>query len=207
MSESNNDPGVKIFAPGELIAGVVQKHRRFLEEYREEFEKLDRHLNQIEGDVKNSKDSKTQILERKEVLMEKRLQLYHQAEELLEKEVFQKMEAKTMGKIQEEIKKLKGQIQPEEEKEIADKFLDFLHKVAPDAGMDEETFMQIATKIREARNSHMEFVSIEESEKQLNEDYDSKNKELSQGRPQHKLLATKVKSHEEALKHWEKLKS
>lgn len=207
MSESNGDLGVRILTSGELISGVVQKHRNFLKEYREEFEKLDSQLNLIEGDVKNSKDSKNRLFERKEVLMEKRQQFYHQAEALLEKEVFQEMEPKTMGKIQEEIKKLKGQIEPEEEKELTDEFLEFLHAVAPKAGMDEETFLQISVKIRDARNSHLELTSIEESEKQLIEDYDSKNKELSKGKPQHKWLATKIKSHEEALKHWQKLES
>lgn len=207
MSESKNDPGVKPLEPGELRAKVIEKHRRFLKEYREEFEKLKNYLSQIEEDVQDSKASKLQILERKEVLMEKRQQLYYQAEGLLEKEIFRKMDTKTMEKIQEEIKKLKSQIEPKAEKKIADEFLEYLQKVAPEAGMDQETFLQIATKIRVARNSHFEFVDIEESEKQLNKAYGSQNKELAESRPQHKSLANKIKGHEEALKYWEKLKN
>lgn len=45
------------------------------------------------------------MAERKEVLKEKRQQYYHQAEGLLEKELFPKLDPVTADKIKEDIKK------------------------------------------------------------------------------------------------------
>ena len=44
-------------------------------------------------------------MERKEILMEKRQQFYHQAEALLERELFPKLNQITANKLKEDIKK------------------------------------------------------------------------------------------------------
>ena len=84
--KTSEEAGIRVLTEGELISAVVEKHRRFLEEDRKEFEELDSRLTQVEEDAKNSKNSRIRMAERKEVLKEKRQQFYHQAEALLEKE-------------------------------------------------------------------------------------------------------------------------
>jgi len=205
VNESSENAGIRTLTSGELVAGVVDKHRRFLEEYRKEFEELESRLNEIEDEVKNSKNSKNQMFERKEVLKEKRQQFYHQVEGLLEKELFPKIDQISANKLLEDIKKLKTQMEPGEEQELAGAFKGSLQEASRKADLEESIVQQVGEKIEEAKNSNQELKKIEESEKQLEESHDSKGEELSKGKPQHKLLKSKIKSHEEALKYWETL--
>ena len=205
MNESSENTGIRTLPSGELITGVVGKHRRFLEEYRKEFEELESRLNEIEGEVKNSKNFRSQMLERKEVLKEKRQQFYHQVEGLLEKELYPKIDQISTDKLLEEIKKLKAQIEPGEEQEFAGAFIESFREASLKADLEENIVQQIGAKIEEAKNSNQELKKIEESEKQMEESHGSKSEELSKGKPQHKLLKSKIKSHEEALKYWETL--
>ena len=205
MNESSENAGIRTLPSGELVSGVVEKHRRFLEEYGKEFEKLESRLNRIEGEVKNSRNSRNQMLERKEVLKEKRQQFYHQVEGLLEKELIPKIDQMSADKLLEDIKKLKAQIEPGEEQELAGEFIGSLREASRKADLGESIVQQAGVKIEEAKSSNQELKKIEESEKQLEESHGSKSEELSKGKPQYKLLKSKIKSHEEALKYWQTL--
>lgn len=207
MSENIDEAGIRILTEGELVSRVVEKHKRFLEEYRKEFEELDSKLSQFEEEVKNVKISRTRMAERKEVLKEKRQQYYHQAEGLLEKELFPKLDTLTADKIKEDIKKLKGQIETEEEQNLKNSFMGNLDELTREKGAGESLLQQVSARLDEASSSNQELKEIKESEKQLEEDDGSKSSELSKSKPQHKWLSTKIKSHEEALGYWEKQKA
>ena len=146
------------------------------------------------------------MAERKEVLKEKRQQFYHQAEALFEKDLFPKLDQITANKLKEDIKKLKGQIEPEEEQKLKDSLMENLRGVVRAAGLEENLLLQIQARIDEAMNSNLELKKITESEKHIEEDDGSKNEEISKGKSQHKWLGIKIKNHEEALIYWEKLK-
>jgi hypothetical protein len=206
VSGNIEEAGVRMLTEGELISGVVEKHKRLLEEYQKEFEELDSRLNQFEEDTKNARISRARMAERKEVLKEKRQQYYHQAEGLLENELFPKLDPVTADKIKEDIKKLKGQIEPEEEQELKDSFMENLHELTREKGVGESLLLQTRARLEEARNSNLELKEIKESEKQLEEDDGSKNIEISKDKPQHKWLSSKIKDHKEALSYWEKQK-
>lgn len=206
MTENIDEAGIRVQTEKELISAVVEKHRRFLEEYKKEFGELDSRLSQVEENVKNAKNFRIQIEERKEVLKEKRQQFYHQTEALLEKEIFPKLDLITANKLQEELKKLKGQIEPEEEQRLKDSFMENLRETIRAAGLGENVLLQTDARIEEARNSNIELKEIKKSEKQLTEDDGSKGEEISKSKSQHKWLSTKIKNHEEALNYWEKLK-
>lgn len=206
MSGNIEEAGIRILTEGELISRVVEKHKRFLEEYRKEFEELDSKLNQFEEDAKNAKLSRTRMAERKEVLKEKRQQYYHQTEGLLEKELFPKLDRVTVDKIKEDIKRLKGQIEPAEEQKLKDSFMENLRELAREKGVEENLLLQVSARLEEARSSNLELKGVIESEKQLEEDDGSKSSEITKNKPQHKWLSTKIKSHEEALSYWEKQK-
>lgn len=207
MTENIEEAGIRMLTEEELISAAVEKHRRFLEEARKEFAELDSKLTQIEEDIKNVKSSRIRMEERKEVLKEKRQQFYHQAETILEKDVFPKLDSITASKLQEELKKIKGQIEPEEEQRLKDSFIENLREVVRATGSGENILLQIDARMEEARNSNQELKEIIQSEKQLVEDDGSKNEEISKSRSQHKRLSTKIKNHEEALNYWEKLKA
>jgi hypothetical protein len=206
VSGNIEEAGIRMLTEGELISRVVEKHNRFLEEYRKEFEELDSRLNQFEEDAKNARISRALMAERKEVLTEKRQQYYHQAEGLLEKELFPKLDTVTAEKIKEDIKKLKGHIEPEDEQKLKDSFMEHLQELTREKGVGESILVQTRARLEDARNSNLELKEITESEKQLEEDDGSKNSEISKNKPQHKWLSSKIKSHEEALSYWEKQK-
>ncbi|AKB13996.1 hypothetical protein SAMN02910340_00963 [Methanosarcina thermophila] len=207
MTENIEEAGIRVLTEGELISAAVEKHRRFLEEARKEFAELDSKLTQIEEDIKNVKNSRIRMEERKEVLKEKRQQFYHQAETILEKEIFLKLDTITARKLQEELKKLKGQIEPEEEQRLKDYFIENLREIVQATGSEENILLQVDARMEEARNANQELKEIIQSEKQLVEDDGSKNEKISKSRSQLKRLSTKIKNHEEALNYWEKLKA
>lgn len=190
----------------ELISAVVEKHRRFLEEDRKEFNELGSRLNQIEENTKNLKNSRIRMAERKEVLKEKRQQFYHQVEALFEKDLFSKLDQITVNKLKEDVKKLKGQVEPEEEKKLKGTFVEHVGEICRAAGLEENFLIQTQTRIDEAFNSSLELKEIIESEKHFEEDDGSKNEDISKSKSQYKWLGTKIKNHEEALNYWEKLK-
>lgn len=206
MTENIDEAGIRVLTEEELISAVVEKHRRFLEEDKKEFGELDSRLNQVEENVKNAKNFRIRMEERREVLKEKRQQFYHQTEALLEKEIFPKLDPITASKFKEEIKKLKGQIEPEEEQRLKDSFMEKLRETIRAAGLGENVLLQADARMEEARNSNLELKEIIKSEKQLAEDDGSKSEEISKSKSQHKWLSTKIKNHEEALNYWEKLK-
>ncbi len=206
MNEKTEKIGIRVLTEEELISAVVEKHRRFLEDDRKEFEELTSKLNQIEEGAKNLKNSRIKFMERKEILKEKRQQFYHQAEALLEKEMFPKLNQITANKLKEEIKKLKGQIEPEEEQKLKDLFIENLRETFRVTEFEENLLLQIQVRLEEARNSNLELKGIVESEKQFEEDDSIKDEEISKSKSQHKWLNSKIKNHEEALDYWEKLK-
>jgi chromosome segregation ATPase len=206
VTENIDEAGIRVQTEKELISVVVEKHRRFLEEYKKEFGELDSRLSQVEENVKNAKNFRIQMEERKEVLKEKRQQFYHQTEALLEKEILPKLDLITANKLQEELKKLKGQIEPEEEQRLKDSFMENLRETIRAAGLGENVLLQANARMEEARDSNIELNEIKKSEKQLTEDDGSKGEEISKSKSQHKWLSTKIKNHEEALNYWEKLK-
>jgi len=206
VTENIDEAGIRVLTEEELISAVVEKHRRFLEENKKEFVELDSRLNQVEENIKNAKNFRTRMEERKEVLKEKRQQFYHQTEALLEKEIFPKLDPTTASKLREELKKLKGQIDPEEEQKLKDLFMQNLRETILAAGLGETVLLQANARMEEARKSNIELKEIKNSEKQLVEDDSSKSEEISKSKSQHKWLSTRIKNHEEALSYWEKLK-
>jgi hypothetical protein len=206
VNEKTEKIGIRVLTEEELISAVVEKHRRFLEDDRKEFEELNSRLNQIEEDAKNLKDSIIKFMERKEILKEKRQQFYHQAEALLERELFPKLNQITSNKLKEDIKKLKGQIEPEEEQKFKDSFLENLRETFRVTELEENLLLQIQVRLDEARNSNLELKGIVGSEKQFEEDDSSKNEEISESKSRHKWLNSNIKNHDEALDYWEKLK-
>lgn len=190
----------------ELISVIVEKHRRSLEEDRKEFEELSSRLDQVEENATNLKNSRIRMAERKEVLKEKRQQFYHQAEALLEKELFPKLDQMAANKLKEDIKKLKSQIEPEEEQRLKESFMENLRGIFRAAGLEDNFFLQTQARIDEAINSNLELREIIEYEKQFEKDDGSKNEEISKSKSQHKWLINTIRNHEEALIYWEKLK-
>ena len=204
MSSSGENEKIKTLGRQELIAGVIQKHKRLLDEYSTEFEELDKRISSINEKIGSAKSSKADVLQRTDVLKEKRQQLYYQIEHMLEDAVgSDKFDHKVMASIKEEISQLKSLFDPEREKKLDEMIMDNLSSLPAEA---KSLLSQIKLRLDGALESGVELASIMGSENNFDEDKAKMDAELQEISPRHKWLENRIKSHKEAVEHWENSK-
>lgn len=202
MTAEGDGVGVTLIGREGLINAVILKHNKMLEKYIFEFEELDTRFSSYSRGIDDGKKKHEELLERKDVLKEKRQQLYHQAEMMLEKLVESGMQQKDVNIIRDGITKAKSVSSVSEEKVVIESILSALS-----IGELSETKSSIKSKIEEAVTSHEELISISGLENTLTEDQKFHEEELSKAKPRHSWLEKRIQSHKEALKHWESLKN
>jgi hypothetical protein len=202
MTAEGDGVGVTLIGREGLIDSVILKHNKMLEKYIFEFEELDTRFSSYSQGIDDGKKKHEELLERKDVLKEKRQQLYHQAEMMLEKLVESGMQQKDVNIIRDDITKAKSFSSVSEEKAVIESILSALS-----IGELSETKSSIKSKIEEAVTSHEELISISGLENTLTEDQKFHEEELSKAKPRHSWLEKRIQSHKEALKHWESLKN
>lgn len=202
MTAEGDGVGVTLLDREGLIDGVILKHNRMLEKYNFEFEELDTRFSSHSREIDNSKKKHEELLERIDVLKEKRQQLYHQAEIMIEKLVESGMQQKDANTIRDSITKAKSVSSASEEKTVAGSIQSVLA-----VGEPSETKASINSKIEEAIVSHEELISISGLEISLTEDKKLHEDELSKAKPRHSWLEKRIQSHKEAVSYWESLKN
>lgn len=202
MTTEGDGVGVTLLGREGLIDAVILKHNRMLEKYNFEFEELDTRFTSCSREIDNIKKEHEELLERIDVLKEKRQQLYHQAEITLEKLIGSDMQQKDVDTIRDSIVKAKSISSEDEEKAVVASILSLLT-----GGKTSEIKYSIESKIAEALAAHEEFISISGRENTLTEDKKIHEDELNKAKPRHSWLENRIQSHKEALKHWESLKN
>ncbi|NYT19591.1 MAG: hypothetical protein GKC08_04795 [Methanosarcinales archaeon] len=210
MSESTQNNEVSILDRNELIKNVIIKHKRLLEEYNKEFSGLEEKVKALNEKTESSKKEKEDVLSRTELLKEKRQQLYHQAENILE-EMFdvideKLLDNKLMHGINDDITKVKRAINIDEEKKIVDELLNKLNSMGTHEDV-QNAVQQIRTRVNEAIISSTELTSIIGTEKDFENAFQKARDELKELTPRHGWLDNRIKSHNEALEYWENLPS
>ncbi|SET05162.1 hypothetical protein SAMN04488587_2110 [Methanococcoides vulcani] len=210
MSESTQNNELSILDKNELIKNVITKHKRLLEEYNKEFSGLEEKVKALNEKIESSKKDKEDVLSRTELLKEKRQQLYHQAENILE-EMFdiideKLLDNKLMHGINDDITKVKRAINIDEEKKIVDELLNKLNGMGTHEDV-QKAVQQIRTRVNEAIISSTELASIFGTEKNFENAFQKARDELKEVSPRHGWLDNRIKSHNEALEYWEKLPS
>lgn len=209
MTSSGEDNGINTFDRGELIAGVVRKHKRFLDEYTAEFTQLDNRISSINEKLSSAKRSREDIVLRTEILREKRQQLYHQVDQLLEDVLgsvdLPKIDRKLVSSIYESFLELKSSSDIDGEKEIKVTLMGLLSQVPGDKHV-KETINQIGFRLDNAIGSRAELASIEGSENNFDDVQVELDKELNEISSRHSWLDRRIKSHNEALEYWENAK-
>ena len=195
----------------DLIAGAIQKHKRFLEEYTTEFEELDAKIKSLSNQVEAAKNNKEHIALRTDVLKEKRQQLYHQADHILG-EVFSLEGANTLDQkmvrsINEGIVKLRTSITVEEEKQIVAEIIENLSVLAANVPKAQELVLQTRSRMGDALSSTVELSSIDGTDNKHNDEHITLNTQLKKISPRHRFLENKIKSHREGLAYWENIES
>ncbi|WP_445476190.1 hypothetical protein ACT9XH_05625 [Methanococcoides methylutens] len=210
MSESTQNNEVSILDRNELIKNVIIKHKRLLEEYNKEFSGLEEKVKALNEKTESSKKDKEDVLSRTELLKEKRQQLYHQAENILE-EMFdvideKLLDNKLMHGINDDITKVKRAINIDEEKKIVDDLINKLNSMGSHEDV-QNAVQQIRTRVNEAIISSTELTSIIGTEKDFENAFQKARDELKELTPRHGWLDNRIKSHNEALEYWENLPS
>ena len=195
----------------DLIAGAIQKHKRFLEEYTTEFEELDTNIKSLSNKIEAAKNNRENIELRTDVLKEKRQQLYHQVDNILV-EVFSleganALDQKTIRSINEGIVKLRTSIPVEEEKQIVSEIIVNLSVLAANIPEAQELVLQTTSRMNDALGSTVELSSIDGTDNKYNDEYITLNTQLKKILPRHRLLENKIKSHKEGLAYWENIEA
>lgn len=201
MTTEGDGVGVTLYDREGLIDAVILKHNRMLEKYNFEFEELDTRFSSYSQGIDDSKKKHEELLERIDVLREKRQQLYHQAEIMLEKLIESGMQQKDVNIIRDNIAKAKLLSPVNEEKAIVESILSALS-----IGETLESKSSIKSKIEEAVISHEELIAASGLECALIENQRLQEDELNKAKPRHSWLEKRIQSHKEALKYWGSLK-
>jgi len=201
MTTDGDGVGVTLYDREGLIDAVILKHNRMLEKYNFEFEELDTRFSSYSQGIDDSKKKHEELLERIDVLKEKRQQLYHQAEMMLDKLTESGMQQKDVNTIRDNIAKAKLLSPVNEEKAIVDSIMSVLS-----IGETSESKLSIKSKIEEAVTSHEELRAASGLECGLMENQKLQEDELNKAKPRHSWLEKRIQSHKEALNYWEKLK-
>jgi len=201
MTTDGDGVGVTLYDREGLIDAVILKHNRMLEKYNFEFEELDTRFSSYSQGIDDSKKKHEELLERIDVLKEKRQQLYHQAEMMLDKLTESGMQQKDVNTIRDNIAKAKLLSPVNEEKAIVDSIMSVLS-----IGETSESKLSIKSKIEEAVTSHEELRAASGLECGLIENQKLQEDELNKAKPRHSWLEKRIQSHKEALNYWEKLK-
>lgn len=203
MTEEKEDLEIDLHNRIELIDAIILKHTKLIEKYNTEFQELDVHFNQFNALIEENKRKHEIMVERIDVLKEKRQQLYHQVELTLEKILNTK--EKEMNVLREKIMHAKSVNSIEEEK----KLIELLYTSV----LDIENFHNISLinevkpKIQEAASSHEELNDIISSDRNYNTDLQNNQKELEKAKPRHSWLEKRIQSHKEALNYWDNQKN
>ncbi|MGP8337100.1 MAG: hypothetical protein ACT6FC_02580 [Methanosarcinaceae archaeon] len=191
----------------DLIAGVIAKHKRFIDEYNGEFNELDGKVTSLGEQAESAKKNREYVIERLDVLKEKRHQLYHQAENLLGDlssfDEIQTDDNKLIHSIYNEIVRIKPSITLENEMQIVNEIKDKLSRMSHDNQDFQKLVSQIRSKVDDALASSIELDSITGSDKESNDLFFKLNDELKQVVPRHGWLKNRIESHKAGLKYWE----
>jgi chromosome segregation ATPase len=201
MNTEGDSVGVTLLSREGLIDAVILKHNRMLEKYNFEFEELDNRFSSYSKAIDDNNKRHEEILERIEVLKEKRQQLYHQAEMMIEKLIESGIQQKDVDTIKDYIRKAKHVSSENEEKTVIESVFSILF-----TGKNSEIKANFKSKIDEALASHEELISMLAIEASLSEERKILESELNKAKPRHTWLEKRIQSHKEALNYWESLK-
>lgn len=195
------------FERKELIEGVVKKHKKFLDEYNVEFNELGNKMKELQDNIASSKNDREDVLEKVEILTEKRQLFYHQAEKSLDElddKVSSDLElSRQLSLVKEKLSKVKGSLAVDEEKQQVDSIRQSLSELASKAAGISTDLNTVKERVNDALNSKIELNSIDSSEENFNNTMASLDKEMEEVAPRHNWLSNRIKSHQEALRYWE----
>ncbi|KXS45015.1 MAG: hypothetical protein AWU59_89 [Methanolobus sp. T82-4] len=214
MSDSAQDGtavDITTYEKQELLEKVIDKHKRFLDEYTSELSGIENRMESLNSVISSSKQKKEEMNSKLDILAEKRQLFYHQAEKELDdlKSLAEGDSAflKALREVSAEVSKAKTQLPPEEEKKIVNSILENLSSLSPDNSNIRDAVALAKARVNDALASSTELSSIKNSDVDFDKEKADSEKELNEIAPRHKWLENRIGSHREALDYWKKLSS
>ncbi|WP_321430772.1 hypothetical protein [uncultured Methanolobus sp.] len=191
----------------ELIEAVVQKHKKYIDEYTTEFNELGSKIKELQDNIDSSNKNRTEVMEKIEILAEKRQLFYHQAEKMLN-ELAESLSNSDFSRekslIMEKLAKVKGSLSPEEEQKHIDSILQDISALGLKASDINDHLTVISDRVKDALGYKLEMSSIDSSEETFNSNISSYEEGLKEFEPRYKWLENRINSHKEAVIYWEK---
>ena len=191
----------------ELIEAVVQKHKKYIDEYTTEFNELGSKIKELQDNIDSSNKNRTEVMEKIEILAEKRQLFYHQAEKMLD-ELAESLSNSDFSRekslIMEKLAKVKGSLSPEEEQKHIDSILQDISALGLKASDINDHLTVISDRVKDALGYKLEMSSIDSSEETFNSNISSYEEGLKEFEPRYKWLENRINSHKEAVIYWEK---
>jgi len=195
----------------ELLEKVIDKHKRFLDEYTSELSGIENRMESLNSVISSSKQKKEEMNSKLDILAEKRQLFYHQAEKELDdlKSLAEGDSAflKALREVSAEVSKAKTQLPPEEEKKIIGSILENLSSLSSDNSNIMDAVALAKARVNDALASSTELSSIKNSDVDFDKEKADSEKELNEIAPRHKWLENRIGSHRDALDYWKKLSS
>jgi uncharacterized coiled-coil DUF342 family protein len=212
MNNDMADQGANNSAPHtydrkELIEAVVQKHKKYIDEYTTEFNELGSKMKELQDNIDSSRQNRTDILEKMEILAEKRQLFYHQAEKLLDElaeSVSDSDFTREKSNVMDKLSKVKGSLSPEEEKQQVDSILQSISELKSKSSGIDDKLAAISDRVKDALGYKIEMSSIDSSEESFNSNMSSYEEGVKEIEPRYKWLESRINSHKEAQGYWEK---
>ncbi len=201
-----------------LIELVIEKHKKFLDTYNNEFSEIGVRLKSVKQESEAIKKEMDSTESRILVLTEKYHLLFHQAKkqrEEISNNVLDKMRAnradthdvtRLSARLEEIEKKLQTSKNIEDEEKMIGEIKKLLYELeswARKAGMI-ITCKGIIDKLSEANSSHRELLSLQNKPKEHSVSSKEHEKQIGEMEERHNWLKHRVESHNNALAYWEK---
>ncbi len=204
MSDSTENIEVSILDRDELLRNVITKHERFINEYTGEFAQINEKLQTLEEQIGSSKKKREEIINRTELLKEKRQQLYHQAENILGNmyvDIDDKLlDNKLMHAVNDGITKIRRLTDINEEETTIEQINQKLDEMDKHEDV-QKTVVSIKNRFAQAIAASKELREIQGTENNVEGPQNSTD-DIEQMEKRHGWLEHRIKSHKEALEYW-----
>lgn len=218
MQNSDNgstDISETILNDNELLSLVIEKHKRFNEEYSTELEDLKQKVEDKRSDYQHISKALETIETRVVVLQEKRHQLYHRARKLRIQLLETLIDHTKNLHYEKEMEKIENRLQNAnlsftEEIRNVDQIYSLLNEMVLEISINDiqqRVFSSIIDILDTAKTARQELKDMEDSPHKLKNDSKLLKKEFEEMEVRMDWLGRRLHLHKAALEHWENVKA
>lgn len=213
-SESNTTP-VSLLKDDELVSIVIKKHEKFIKEFTDELNDLEKKVKQNQSEYHKIKKELDSFESRIVVLGEKRHQLYHQSRKLRTQLTSFLNDREGIINLEKEMDKIENRLQytnmsSAEEINYIDQLQSLIKKLGSMDNIKEEhqnTMSSILNILETAKSTRNELDGSINAPDKLKNDYNSLKNEIEEMDSRCGWLRRRLEQHGQALNYWGKVQT